>query len=334
MANPVCLRQRRNPKAFTLAELLIVIAIIGVLIAILLPALSAARRSANSVKCLASLKEVGQAFQLYAQENKRYFPVVRWRPPAGIIPSSDPSLSAPKERIWIDFLAKYLHKKEINNDYNNLKALQGASAFWGCPAYNQDSFDGTGATDRRYSVGYAMSIWAIGPYNTSGANPFTTGTPLTIAPGAPSATNRINAALIDEQPQAPLSFAWYGQFFKMEQWGRKGQDKVLVADSSGFDLMTGRKKWTKNNENANPIPASMKCQPLSMGLDYPIAWDTSTTNDFVYVDGTRHLAATSDKRKVFKSKGVNCLYVDGHAAPASPREVFIGTYGAGYDLTN
>ena len=79
-------RHTRRAKAFTLAELLIVIAIIAVLIGILLPALSAARRSASTVKCLSSLRDLGASFQQYAQENDRYYPVVRWSP----LPNSTP----------------------------------------------------------------------------------------------------------------------------------------------------------------------------------------------------------------------------------------------------
>jgi len=57
-------------RAFTLIELLVVISVIGVLIGILLPALSSARRSAQSAKELVMLRQVGTAYSMYADSNK------------------------------------------------------------------------------------------------------------------------------------------------------------------------------------------------------------------------------------------------------------------------
>jgi len=67
---------RRVRSAFSLVELLVVIGIIALLIAILLPSLSRARQQANSVKCQANLRTLGQMLRMYENENRGYlYPV-------------------------------------------------------------------------------------------------------------------------------------------------------------------------------------------------------------------------------------------------------------------
>ncbi len=65
-----------QPRAFTLIELLVVISIIAILVALLLPALGAARDSGRATTCLANLRQMGTIIRAYADDHKGLSPAL------------------------------------------------------------------------------------------------------------------------------------------------------------------------------------------------------------------------------------------------------------------
>ena len=187
---------RRN-EGFTLVELLVVIGIIAILIGILLPGLQQARRQANQVKCAASLKEVGNAFFLYAGDHKGAWPVsVHQITGAGVtkVPRID------VERRWSDLLAKYVTKAQIEKDAD-IDKIRAKSVLWGCPEWQRSEFN-VFPSDK-YRTGYAMNHYSDKFF---------------------SSKSLYDLAYID-------SAGTRGSYLKTNQFARRSAEKGLVVDS-------------------------------------------------------------------------------------------------------
>jgi prepilin-type N-terminal cleavage/methylation domain-containing protein/prepilin-type processing-associated H-X9-DG protein len=140
---------------FTLVELLVVVAIIALLIAILLPSLSSARRASDSVKCLSNLRQIGAGFQLYAHEHKGRWPVA-----VHMISGNPPYQPALQyERRWYDLIAKYVSGTKNMQTETDIALIRRNSVIWGCPQWGKSQeFDPNSVVDK-LRVGYGMNYY-------------------------------------------------------------------------------------------------------------------------------------------------------------------------------
>lgn len=67
---------RRKCGKFTLVELLVVVAVIGILASLLLPALGKAKETGKALRCLSNMKQFGMAGIMYAEDNREYWPLL------------------------------------------------------------------------------------------------------------------------------------------------------------------------------------------------------------------------------------------------------------------
>ena len=108
----------RKEHEFTLIELLILVAIIGILAALLLPALQSARKSALAAGCTNSAKQLGTLAMMYVNDTQYYMPATA---KASFV--YDYSGSGSYDSLWDRVLISYL---PVGNDLVQKLGFQGA----------------------------------------------------------------------------------------------------------------------------------------------------------------------------------------------------------------
>ena len=147
----MCAKRRVSPSsAFTLIELLMVIAIIAILASLLLPTLSKAKFKAQGIFCLNNLRQWGLAATMYTHDNQDLFPN------GGIVaPLDDPAnISA-----WFNACPSYASQSALTNLYlSGLAPVPTVKSLFACPMTGQPGYAPTIAQPFfMYGLNYHLS---------------------------------------------------------------------------------------------------------------------------------------------------------------------------------
>lgn len=209
-------------KAFTLIELLIVIAIIALLAAILFPVFQRARENARRSSCQSNLKQIGLAITQYVQDNDERLPM------GGTLSTANVNPGAAAYSWWRVSVFPYVKNAQI----------------FDCPSRY-----------RRPSINYYQTM----TYTTGGQNlvlpgTWTYGANATVFPLDSGSTNTISFARIGKAAQLPLVADCVGSQFNTDSAFYRVVNASAPGGNGGADESTfgpTTEEWARHFNGSN-----------------------------------------------------------------------------------
>lgn len=158
----------RSPRAFTLVELLVVIAIIGVLVALLLPAVQAAREAARRTTCTNQLRQIGLGMQNHVSSHGFFptggacpGPVLADYVSGGTNSPGTPNGANKQGLGWAYQILPYLEQNSVKGLVNQLQLQSTVIPLYFCPSRRGPSrVAGTNAVLTDYASAQPVTLLA------------------------------------------------------------------------------------------------------------------------------------------------------------------------------
>ena len=298
---------RSRNTGFTLVELLVVITIIGILIALLLPAVQAAREAARRLQCTNNLKQAGLALHNYHTAQGAFPPGGVGRPGGTTTESGGFS--------YLVMILPYLEQNQVYDDINLFVGHDTSqnewlrevpmSAFF-CPSRGPEGYDSATGQYPPTVLGIRDDVWYFAHYiatmGAKGENLYD-GTTYPIEPPLEAGGFTLTGILTRDS----------------------GTRLSRIYDGSSSTMMVGEHSWKSNVYRpwTNGIGNSGGGMHAGMlkNVFYPmhsVGWDacqqdTTTCNDasfgslhpgganFLFGDGSVHFLSENIELKIFKA---------------------------------
>ncbi len=226
----------RSPEAFSLVELLVVTAIVGTLLALLLPAVQAAREAARRASCTNNLRQLGLGVHGY-HEAQGHFPAGNFASTAGLCPGNTKRPSEDRHN-WLIALLPYVEQERLYAEYHfhvpnespeNREVREAAVGTYVCPSEHD-------ATD--------LAVPAMGPASAANEN-------VPYKPGSYRAVSGRSDGVdfLDAPQYTNYRRSWRGAIHLVGVLGYRAEGYQNVGDGASNTLLVGESSTRTSREH-------------------------------------------------------------------------------------